>query len=558
MIIDSRYLQTEQIETDVCIIGAGPAGISVASEFMGQNIAVSLIESGGFEFDAATQKLSAGKTCGDPLLQPIDINRRQFGGNSNIWIIKIKGKRLGLRYVPFDEIDFEKRDWIPNSGWPFKRDHLEPYYERAQVVCQAGRFVYEPKYWENDQYQPFVLDKDILETGLFQFGAADVFHTQYREKLQAAKNIKVYTYANAVEIIANESVTVANKVRLASLSGKQFLVSAKIFILASGGFENARLLLMSNQQQQEGLGNQHDVVGRYYHDHPQAIGNYFIPQDRSLVNRSAFYDLLEVKGTPLQGFLRLSPRILEGERLLNSNTMLFPRPNVRKTKAVTSFKHLGETSLDIIRGATPPKELLEKFPRNFLNILMGMDYITQAIYFAITKQQSLLPNLGSGGWSKLADNRGRFERFEFMHLIEQSPRADNRVRLSDERDVLGCQKLKVDWRWHEDDAKSFGRSLKLIAKELSKIGMGELQLNLNEQGLPQIVRPTGSHHLMGTTRMHNNPQQGVVDADCQVHGISNLFIAGSSTFPTGGYANPTLTIVAMALRLADFVRDMLR
>ena len=133
MIIDSQDIQTKQIKTDVCIVGAGPAGISIASEFIDKNLEVSLIESGGFKFDASTQKLAAGKTYGDSLLQPIDVNRRQFGGNSNIWIIKInEAKQLGLRYVPFDEIDFEKRDWIPNSGWPFKRSHLETYYERAQ------------------------------------------------------------------------------------------------------------------------------------------------------------------------------------------------------------------------------------------------------------------------------------------------------------------------------------------------------------------------------------------------------------------------------------------
>ncbi len=559
MIIDSRDIQAKEIKTDICIVGAGPAGISIASEFIDKNLEVSLIESGGLKFDASTQKLAAGKTYGDSLLQPIEVNRRQFGGNSNIWIIKInEAKQLGLRYVPLDEIDFEKRDWIPNSGWPFKKSHLEAYYERAQGVCQAGKFAYEPEHWESEQHQPFPLDKNILETGLFQFGSADVFHTQYREKLQAARNIKIYTYANVVEIIANESGKAVNKVRLAHLEGKQFSVSAKVFILASGGFENARLLLMSNQQQAEGLGNQNDVVGRYYHDHPQAVGNYFVPKDRSLVNRAAFYDLREIKGTPVQGFLRLSPQVLKRERLLNSNTMLFPRPNIRKTKAITSFKYLGETWLNIIRESTPRKELLEHLPSNLLNILTGMDYVSKAIYLAKIQQQSLLPNLGSGGWSKLADNRSRFERFEFMHLIEQSPRRDNRVKLSKDRDVLGCQKLEIDWRWHEDDARSFGRSLKLMGKELSKAGMGELQINLNEQGLPKIVRPTGSHHLMGTTRMHNNPKQGVVDADCKVHGINNLFIAGSSTFPTGGYANPTLTIVAMALRLADLVKDKLR
>ena len=189
------------------------------------------------------------------------------------------------------------------------------------------------------------------------------------------------------------------------------------------------------------------------------------------------------------------------------------------------------------------------------NVVWGLDYIASAAYLAKTKKQSLLPNGGRGGWSALADNSKRFKRFEVIQLFEQSPDPNNRIALSRDRDALGCQKLELHWSWSQDDADRIVRAQSILAQELSKSGLGTFHVASDEAGLPMIKRPTGSAHLMGTTRMHDNPRYGVVDANCRVHGIDNLFVAGSSTFPTGGYANPTLTLVAMALRLGDLLKQ---
>lgn len=175
-------------------------------------------------------------------------------------------------------------------------------------------------------------------------------------------------------------------------------------------------------------------------------------------------------------------------------------------------------------------------------------------YLAKTKQQATSYGLGNGGWSQLRNVDQKFTRFEVWHSIEQSPHPDNRVKLSRERDIYGSPKLEVHWHWPLDDIHQTLRAQPIIATELWRAGLGNLQLEHDPNGLPNIVRPVGSHHLMGTTRMHVDPRFGVVDAECRVHGMNNLFVAGSSTFPAGGYANPTLTIVAMALRLADLVK----
>jgi choline dehydrogenase-like flavoprotein len=144
-----------------------------------------------------------------------------------------------------------------------------------------------------------------------------------------------------------------------------------------------------------------------------------------------------------------------------------------------------------------------------------------------------------------------------LHLLEQSPDPDNRIVLSRDRDALGCHKLELHWRWSRNDAERIVRAQHIFARELQRSGLGTWHVEADEEGLPKIGRPTGSAHLMGITRMHHNPKYGVVDANCCVRSIHNLFVAGSSTFPTGGYANPTLTIVAMALRLADFIKQTL-
>lgn len=548
MLIDARLSEIQSITKDVCIIGSGPAGLSLAREFICQNVEVCLLESGGTAPDPQVRELADGLTVGEPIIPPIVAGHRQIGGNSNMWSVKLGNGQVGVRYVPLDEIDFEKRDWIPNSGWPFDKAHLTPYYERAQRICHSGPFVYHPDFWEDDHAKRLPLDESQIETGMFQFGPSRAFHQQCREELTRSNNITIYSNATVVEVEANEVGKMATRVRVACLDGKQFWVSAKIFVLACGGFENARLLLMSNRQQQTGLGNQYDVVGRYYNDHPLVMGGRFIPADPNLFNKAALYDLRQVVGFPVMGHLKLSKEVLQQEQLLNLSAVLFPRPSLRQVKAFESLKHLAKTALS--------NEIPRNASAHFLKTLLGLDYLTQAAYLALTKKQPFLPVFAHGGWSELPKNQNRFKAFEIIHQIEQSPEASNRVTLSGERDALGCPKMVVHWQWSRDDAERISRAQGLIAKELHRAGLGEFHVE-QEDGLPKIVRPSGTVHLMGTTRMHEDPKQGVVDANCQVHGFSNLFIAGCSVFPTGGYANPTLTIVALSLRLGDHIKQKL-
>jgi choline dehydrogenase-like flavoprotein len=188
-------------------------------------------------------------------------------------------------------------------------------------------------------------------------------------------------------------------------------------------------------------------------------------------------------------------------------------------------------------------------------VTRGLDYVLRMAALAATGRQASAYGLGHGGWSQLKHPSQRFVRLELWHSIEQTPRAYNRVTLGSKRDALGYPQLEVHWQWPQEDIEQTLKAQDLMARGLERAGLGRIERVREADGSPHLARPVGSHHLMGTTRMHADPRHGVVDAQCQVHGVDNLYIAGSSVFPTGGYANPTLTLVALALRLADHLKS---
>jgi choline dehydrogenase-like flavoprotein len=431
-----------------------------------------------------------------------------------------------------------------------------PYYQRAQTVFEAGPLDYGPDAWESEYRRRWPLDPLKLETGMFQFSSANKFLETYRDELVNSENITVYTHASVVEILTSDNFRTATELRVARLGAGDIRVSAKRFILAAGGFENARLLLMSNRQQLGGVGNQNDVVGRYYHDHPQGRIGYLTPRDPKLFSNSSLYDMQEVNGTPVMGYLKLSETLLRKEKLLNINCFLFPKPDQRKDRAIQSFNLLRDSKFHQKRKHGFPSVFPKSSAtRHVLNVFRGLDYVAKMAYMAKTGRQFSEYGLCAGGWSRLDKLPRRFSRMEVWHGMEQTPHPDNRVVLGNKTDIFGCPQLKLQWHWPQHDINQILRAQTLIARELERSGIGRLELEHDADGLPNLERPVGSHHLMGTTRMHVNPEFGVVDANCRVHGMTNLFIAGSSTFPTGGYANPTLTIVAMALRLGDFIKS---
>jgi choline dehydrogenase-like flavoprotein len=514
MLVDARSVpENSVIETDVCIVGAGAAGITLAREFIGKRFRVCLLESGGFEFGDKIQDLYNGANAGFSV--PLRVARlRYFGGSTNHW---------GSYCRPLDDIDFEARDWVPDSGWPFKKSELEPYYERAQSICQLGPYVYDPQFWQTTSGAPLPLASKRIVTSIFQMREPALrFGAAYRDEIVKAANVTTFLHANLLSFEADSSARSVKRARVGSLDGPRFSVTGKVFILAAGAIENARLLLLSNDRNPDGLGNENGIVGRFFMSHALCKPGLFLPSDPLIPATLYQYDKPAVGRLRIVGHLTLSPETQRQNRLLNFNASLkFPVP-VAST-GLLSAKRLVNREFDTLA-------------KDLRNIIADMDGVAAAAYWKV--RTGMIP----------------VEAYSLTCAIEQSPNRDSRVSLSSDRDALGQRRVRLDWRLTAVDKNTLRRSLEILGAELGRAALGRLKISLEkgENAWPELVQD-GGHHI-GTTRMHVDPKQGVVDGHCRVHGISNLFVAGSSVFPTSGHANPTLTIVALALRLAADVR----
>ncbi|MEL7504174.1 MAG: GMC family oxidoreductase [Cyanobacteria bacterium J06554_6] len=548
MLIDARTLPNDtSIETDICIVGAGPAGITLAREFKNSHFNVCLIESGGLETDAETQLLSKGEIISSDSYPKDELEagrQRQLGGASNRWHIDL-GYQTGVRHAPLDPIDFQSRDWLPHSGWCLSYTNLIPYYEKAQQVCQIGPFDYDSPAWLTPDRQPLPVDPNSLKTTLFQFGPQNIFAQQYGVEISQSRNISLYLYANATELITTTSDSRITGLRLACLNGNRFRLTARFYVLAMGGIENARLLLASNQTHTQGLGNEYDLVGRFYMDHPGFRIGAFIPRKRQQIAQMGLYDLHQAKGIPVAGKLSLTSALMQREQIVNTSIWFFPRPRGHQSPAVEALRSL-------LRSSRRGRDLAD-LTSQAKKILGGLDDITAVATRSLFGRQPRLIDAACGGWSYQKNCDRDYAFFEVSAQVEQAPNPDNRITLSQDRDVLGLPRTTLHWRWSDIDLYSLRKTQQILQREIEQAKLGRFVPDTEEKMLSKLY---SAHHHMGTTRMHSNPSHGVVDQNCRVHSCPNLFIAGSSIFPTGGYANPTLTIVALSLRLADYIRNV--
>lgn len=565
MFVDSRAMPSgEVIQSEVCVVGTGPAGVTLAREWMRQGFRVCLLESGGIAPDSAAQTLSEGVAPprhANPRYDLGESRVRRFGGTANIWNIEVEpsgqapegslaaqgDQRHHGRHVIPAEGDFERREWLPYSGWPVSRSELEPFYMRAQAVCKLGPPLYDGTAWETPQAPQLRFPGGRVTTTMYQLGPRAAFSHEYRAEIERADTITTYLYATVLEIVVDNTSGAVSHLRVGGLPGQEFTVHAKVFVLAAGGVENARLLLLSGASQQVALGNQHDLVGRFFMDHVVAFPGVVLPFDPQLFNAMALYDLRRERGVGVMGTLTLSPEVREQEQLLGACATLSPKPKGYSSEAVRSFKAL----------ISRPRELATSAAvKRVSNAWSGVSDIASFAY-GRTLQRAGAFDANHGGWSLQAHNERRFGVFHVGVQVEQAPDPENRVTLSAEVDALGQRQAQLEARPRERDLDSIRRTIDILAAELAGARVGQYQPLVDLSG---TVEPPffSSHHHLGTTRMHRAETSGVVNEDCRVHGISNLFIAGSSIFPTGGgYANPTLTLVALALRLADHVKTRL-
>lgn len=540
MFFDARSLGAETtIRSDVCIVGAGAAGITLARELADSGLEVCLLESGGFDFDPAAQSLYEGENVGAPYFPLHEARARYLGGSTNLW---------GGWCRPLDEIDFEVRPWMAYSGWPMAKSDLNPYYDRARPVCHLGAKG-DLVQWQSTltgMGLPPLEGSECLDTYLWQIipSAYLCFGDLYQEELAAATKIRTYLHANAVEIDTLETGRAVRRLRLISTDGKQFWAEAKTFVLALGGIENPRLLLASNRTQPAGLGNGCDLVGRFFMEHPY-INSGWVSFDEAL----ALYvrRRLDLDDDTLAAAFGLSRECQTRETILNFAARLLPlAPDW--VNAFNALKRSLKGQANTVTHAAFPSVLEDGLHgsvdtyvwRNLKTVLLNLDSVV------------------GRAWEKLSDRSfytGRTSEYA-THLIgEQEPNLASRVMLSQTRDRFGVPKVQLDWRFTDLDKKTLVRSQEIMNAEFARLGIEHHIEDTDSESLLEKVR--GSFHHIGTTRMSVSPRQGVVDPDCRVHGMDNLYIAGSSVFPTSGLSNPTLTIVALAIRLGDHLKATL-
>jgi choline dehydrogenase-like flavoprotein len=502
--VDSRTLDTRRLDADVCIVGAGPAGLTLARALIPHGPRVVLLESGGRSADPEAQALGDGPTTGDPYAGPGATRHRQAGGASQVWNTWL-GSAMGARYVPLDALDFEARDWLPLSGWPFDKATLDPYYAQAQEVCGLGPYRYDPEPWETGDRRPLPLLAGPLTTAVYQYGPARLFTDAYLGEIRRAAGALLCLHATATGFETDPAARSITALRAARVTGRPLDVRARLFVLAAGGIENARLLLLPTAARPGGLGGESGLAGRCFMEHPRDMACRLVPAGAWLWDRCGFYDIHQAAAGLVRGRLTFTEEARRGQQLPGMSITLQPRPRPLRWPAAETLR----------------------------TRVLGPRRRHDAHWF---------------------HRPGQARRFDALHLrinVEQAPDPDNRVFLDTERDRFGLPRAAIHWRWRDRDDRDLARVRAIVAAELERAGLGRVVI---EPGVPP---DPNAHHHMGTTRMHPDPHRGVATADGRVHGLSNLFVAGSSLFPTGGFANPTLTIVALALRLADHLKTQL-
>jgi len=500
-------------DADICIMGGGAAGITIARELAKGHYKVLLVESGDLDPDQDTIELNDGKVIGEPY-PPLDTARlRYFGGSTNHWDGHCR---------PLDPIDFEARDWLPHSGWPITRKDLEPFFARANDVCELGPYQYDPEAWRPELgLMPF--DKTKWVDRLWHYSPPTRFGQKYRDELKAAQNIHVLFNANVVDIVLNQSGSAVTQFELKALGGKEGTVRAKMFVVAGGGIENPRILLASNKQMSAGIGNANDLVGRFFLEHPHAQLAYAVPSF-DLDKFKVYYGGVEAT-------------IPAGTAVIQSKPGL--------TEEYQRAHRIRNGTIDVGHGYDrSPGYLAFRDAARFVREGDMPDHIGRHL---VTMADDLSGTL-EGMYYKLRDH----DVLWFATSVEQEPNPNSRVTLDTERDALGSPRAVLDWRLTADDKDAVRIYIRMLGEEMARLGLARMRIDqwLLDQG-PEWSDLGVRYHHMGTTRMSDDPKTGVVDRDCRVHGIANLYIAGSSIFTTAGYANPTLTIVALALRLAD-------
>jgi choline dehydrogenase-like flavoprotein len=525
----------------VCIIGAGPAGITIACELDRCGFDVLLLEAGSLRPNADLGDYYRGEATA-PHPDPTQFRRAVFGGTTGLW---------GGRCVPFDPIDLTHRDYVENSGWPIDYVELEKNYPKAMVYCDAGQFDFTVAGSLRDAMATiggFAGDDRVVADRIERYSLPTDFGTRYRKKIRDSPNVTALLGARCLKLIKRAGEDRIESASVIDGAGRMGSIRADVFVLATGGIEVPRLLMLSDPAG-EGLGNRGDHLGRYYMCHFENTCGRIVPHGAKV----AFDFERTTDGVYSRRQLRFSSQAQLQYRLLNTAFRLhFPSYSdashgssvmsaiyLAKSMLVPEYRAILQHSADAV--ASPLRAHLR-------NVVLRMPQLLRFAgdwLFRIQLARRKLP------YTLVPNADGSFP-LEFNS--EQTPIRSNRVTLARETDRHGLRCVQVVWRLSEQDADAAYRAFILLRESLNR--SAACRLEFDDARLRELLSrsvPLGGHH-MGTARMASTAGSGVVDRNCAVFGVPNLFVASSAVFPTSSHANPTLTIVALAVRLAGYLR----
>ncbi|MBL8836982.1 MAG: GMC family oxidoreductase, partial [Alphaproteobacteria bacterium] len=486
---------------------------------------VAVVETGGFVRSPSTEALNELVNDGPLPLDTVTTRPRVLGGGSIAW---------GSFCTPLDSGDFAGPPEQPMHRWPFGPDELAPYYRRAQRIFELGPPEFDERLWPIFGAVPPRFDARLIRTKFWQFRSPSLlplvaplrFGAAFRGELAAAQRCQVILNATVTGIRPANEHRHVDAIDIRSLSGRRAQIRARCFVLAAGTIENARLLLLS------AIGNEHDMVGRCFMEHPHvAVATL------SSADPAALLDTWAIRRR--RQSVALQPSMCPADALRASADIL----NCCLAVEIDRDPNCPTHAFAMIAEALRHRRRLPEPWRNLWRIVSDPGTFARNAYRRLVKRSGVLPRVRS---------------ISLYSRSEQEPNPDSRVTLHRERDALGMNRARLEWRLSERDRRTVSVFAHTVASEFVRLGIAEAAIApwLRESaGWPEDLR--GGPHHSGTTRMSDDPHTGVVDRDGRIHSMRNLYVAGASVFPTGGYVNPGLTVVAMAIRMADHLRSQL-
>lgn len=505
------------VQTDVVIVGAGAAGITLARYLANAKLDVLLLESGGLELESATQSLFQGEVKGINYYDMAACRLRYFGGTTNHWAGFCR---------PYTQDAFAGRPELGVPAWPITEHDLNPYIEKALGDLGIRMEGYSLEYLASQlgfklEDLPDHQSKELV-TQVYQLTHHVRQGKYWKDALTRQANLRVLLHANVTRINLGKSGKQVDSLTVQSLGKSPFQVKAKWYVLAAHGIENARLLLDSDDVAKNGIGNEHDHVGRYFMEHPKMVSGRFIPNQRFL----SFYNGGNAHQVMRNANLGLSKEAMKREGVLDYYCRFLPAFEYERTQDAA------QTLRDGFWKPADGKAL------KALGRIVGD---LPSTYQYMLSRWNVQPK--------------SFTAYDLDHRIEQSPNPESRVTLSNTRDALGCRKAVLNWHFNELDYKSYAVGQQILIKELTRLNMGTF---VAPPLVPEAIRSLvmGNRHHIGTARMTANPKDGVVDTNLKVHSVDNLFVSGSAVFTNGGHAVPTMIIMAFSIRLAEHLKAL--